>query len=200
MTSIDILVIGHLERGADGSVVPSGTWSTSSLVRTDDGHNIVVDTSQGYMGAGIRSSFKQIGRIFPEDVDTVVLTHGHPDHIGNLGLFRNAEVLKFSGGDPMDGVTLLDTEKEIAKGVRFVRTPGHTEDSGSLFVDADRRYALVGDAVPLQENLEKKAVPALNCDPDEAMASMKRMVQYADVVVPGHGKPFGISALKRLYK
>ena len=180
MTSIDILVIGHLERGADGSVVPSGTWSTSSLVRTDDGHNIVVDTSQGYMGAGIRSSFKQIGRIFPEDVDTVVLTHGHPDHI--------------------DGVTLLDTEKEIAKGVRFVRTPGHTEDSGSLFVDADRRYALVGDAVPLQENLEKKAVPALNCDPDEAMASMKRIVQYADVVVPGHGKPFGISALKRLYK
>ena len=124
MTSIDILVIGHLERGADGSVVPSGTWSTSSLVRTDDGHNIVVDTSQGYMGAGIRSSFKQIGRIFPEDVDTVVLTHGHPDHIGNLGLFRNAEVLKFSGGDPMDGVTLLDAEKEIAKGVRFVRTQG----------------------------------------------------------------------------
>ena len=94
----------------------------------------------------------------------------------------------------------MDTEKEIAKGVRFVRTPGHTEDSGSLFVDADRRYALVGDAVPLQENLEKKAVPALNCDPDEAMASMKRIVQYADVVVPGHGKPFGISALKRLYK
>ncbi len=200
MTSIDILVIGHLERDAGGAIVPSGTWSTSALIRTDDGRNIVVDTSQDYMRAGIRTAFRQIGGVFPEDVDTVILTHGHPDHIGNNGMFPNAEVVKFSGGEDVPGAEVLEGEKEMARGVRFVRTPGHTEDSGSVFVDADRHYAITGDAVPLRGNLEKKKVPALNCDAEQAMASMGRIVRYADVVVPGHDAPFPTAPIKRLYK
>ncbi len=200
MTSIDILVIGHLGRDVSGAVIPSETWSTSALVRTDDGHNIVIDTSQEYMRAGIKTSFRQIGKIFPDDVDIVLLTHSHPDHVGNVGMFRNAEVYKFSGGEFMDGVSVLETEKEIARGVRFVRTPGHSDDSGSVFVDADRNYAFAGDAVPLQDNLAKKAVPALNTDPEKAAESMRRIARYADVVIPGHGKPFNVGSLKRLYK
>lgn len=200
MTHIDILVIGHLERDADGAVVPSGTWSTSALVRTDDGRNIVVDTSRDYMRAGISTAFRQIGGIFPEDVDTVILTHWHPDHVGNNGMFRNAEIFKFSGGEDVPGAEVLESEKEIARGVRFVRTPGHTEDSGSVFVDADRRYALVGDAVPLRENLEKRKAPILSCDVEQATVSMGRIVRYADVVVPGHGAPFSTAPIKRLYK
>ena len=79
---------------------------------------------------------------------------------------------------------------EIAEGVRLVHTPGHTPDSMSVFVKADRNYAVAGDAVPLEDNIRKKVPPRLNCDPDLAMQSIKSIVRFADVIVPGHGFPF----------
>ena len=65
MNSIDVLVLGYLERFEAGSVNLKETWSTSSLIRTDDGHVIVVDTSSDFMRSPIKSAFKQIGKIFP---------------------------------------------------------------------------------------------------------------------------------------
>ena len=79
---------------------------------------------------------------------------------------------------------------EIAEGVKLVHTPGHTPDSMSVFVKADRNYAVAGDAVPLEDNIRKKVPPRLNYDPDLAMQSIKSIVRFADVIVPGHGFPF----------
>ncbi len=190
MNSIDILVIGHLERNEDGSVICEETWSTSTLIRTGD-HNIVVDTSSGFMKPAIKTSLKQIGKVFPEDVDILVLTHGHSDHIGNNGMFKKAKVYihKDEECDVPDAVR-IDKETEIAKGVRIVPTPGHSPGSVSVFVDADRHYAIVGDAIPLKDNYTKNVPPKLNVDPGQAMESMKKIVAFADVIVPGHDQPF----------
>lgn len=193
MNSLDILVLGHLERRDDGGVDLDNTWSTSTLVRTDDGHNIVVDTSMPYMKSGIRTSFKQIGKIFPEDVDIVVLTHVHPDHIGNCSMFKNADIyVRSEELDLMPGAVGIDTDREIAKGVRLVHTPGHTSGSMSVFVEADRRYVLAGDAIPLADNYHKMVPPKLNQNPEMAMESMRKIIGYADVIVPGHDKPFAV--------
>lgn len=193
MNSLDILVLGHLERNGDGSVDLDNTWSTSTLVRTDDGHNIVIDTSMPYMKSGIKTSFKQIGKIFPEDVDMVVLTHTHPDHIGNVSMFKNAKIyVRSEESDSIPGAIGIDSDKEIARGVRLVHTPGHTAGSMSVFIDADRRYAVAGDAMPTADNFHKMVPPALNQDPNVALESMKRIIGYADVIIPGHDKPFAV--------
>jgi len=191
MNSIDILVLGHLERNEDGSLVLDETWSTSTLIRTDDGHNIVVDTSRSYMKPAIKTSLKQIGKVFPEDVDILVLTHAHEDHIGNNEMFKNAKIYIHKDEEFDDPKAIkIDKETVIAKGVRIVPTPGHSAGSVSVFVDADRHYAVVGDAAPLKDNFTQRIVPKLNVDPEAAMRSIEKIAAYADVIIPGHDQPF----------
>lgn len=188
--SVDVLLIGILARDDEGNVVRDGTSSTSVLVRAP-GRNIVVDTGAPIMAAGIKTAFKQIG-IFRDDVDTVILTHTHSDHIGNLRMFPKAKVLAHSGekGIP-EGAEVVDGEEfEVCRGVRMVHTPGHTPGSCSVFVEADRKYAIAGDACPLKDNFVKMVPPALNCDGAAALESLKKIEEFADVVVPGHDAPF----------
>ncbi|MEE3363764.1 MAG: MBL fold metallo-hydrolase [Methanomethylophilus sp.] len=193
MNSIDVLVLGYLERFEDGSVNLKETWSTSSLIRTDDGHVIVVDTSSDFMRSPIKSAFKQIGKIFPDDVDMVVLTHCHTDHIGNVSLFKNAAVYVHEGEEcTIPNAKIVKEDLEIAKGVRLVHTPGHSDGSMSVFVEADRRYAIVGDAAPLKDNFTKRIIPALHTDAEAARASLEKIAEWADVIVPGHDKPFKV--------
>ena len=187
--AVDVLLIGFLERDAEGNVVPEGTSSTSVLIRCP-GRNIVVDTGAPLMKAGIKTSLKQIG-IFPDDVDTVILTHNHSDHKGNLSMFPKAKVLIHARESPVKDAETVDGEEfEVCPGVRMVHTPGHTPGSCSVFVDGDRAYAITGDACPLKDNFLKMIPPALNYDRRLALESLERIAAYADVVVPGHGAPF----------
>jgi len=189
MISIDVLVIGHLERNADGSVDPANTFSTSTLVRCPE-YNIVVDTSAPCMRSGIKTSLKQIGKVFPEDVDIVVLTHGHADHTGNNFMFPRARFIVHSGED-VEGAEVVDRDElQIVEGIKLVHTPGHSAGSMSVFVEADRRYAIVGDAVPLKDNLLNMISPKINVDEGLARRSLERISKWADVVIPGHGPPF----------
>lgn len=187
MVKLDILAVGNLERDDDGNILQA--HSTSTLIRSGD-RLIVVDTSSRYLRPALKNSFRELG-VFMKDVDTVILTHSHSDHIENLDLFPNAKVYLHAGGEevPFKHETVTE-DIEIAEGVKLVHTPGHTPDSMSVFVKADRNYAVAGDAVPLEDNIRKKVPPRLNYDPDLAMQSIKSIVRFADVIVPGHGFPF----------
>ena len=187
MVKLDILAVGNLERDDDGNILQA--HSTSTLIRSGD-RLIVVDTSSKYLRPALKNSFRELG-VFMKDVDTVILTHSHSDHIENLDLFPNAKVYLHAGGEevPFKHETVTE-DIEIAEGVKLVYTPGHTPDSMSVFVKADRNYAVAGDAVPLEDNIRKKVPPRLNYDPDLAMQSIKSIVRFADVIVPGHGFPF----------
>jgi glyoxylase-like metal-dependent hydrolase (beta-lactamase superfamily II) len=73
--------------GADEALVkkylPNGTYATaiqSYLVRTPDGKTILIDTG---FGKKIAQSLQALG-LKPENVDAVLLTHMHGDHIGGM--------------------------------------------------------------------------------------------------------------------
>lgn len=188
MVKLDILAVGNLVRDEDGKILEA--HSTSTLVRADD-RTIVIDTSSKFLRPALKGSFRELG-VSAKDVDTVVLTHCHSDHMENLDMFPNAKVYVHAGapGELKFKHEIVEGDMELCKGVRLVHTPGHTEDSMSVFVEADRRYAVVGDAIPLEANYLKKVPPALNYDKDLAMQSIKSIVRFADVIVPGHGFPF----------
>lgn len=188
MIQLDILVVGNLERDDDGKILKAD--SSSVLIRTPD-HTIVVDPSTKYMRPFLKTSFKQIG-VFMKDVDTVVLTHTHSDHIENLDLFPKAKVYVHSGAETViDRATVIDGDEfQLCDGVKLVHTPGHCDEEMSVFVDADRRYVIAGDAIPLENNFFKNEPPKLNNDPERALESIKKIRGYADVIVPGHGFPF----------
>ena len=188
MNYLDILAIGNLLRGEDGSVIEAN--STSTLIRSD-GRLIVVDPGSRMMRPAVKLSFRQIG-VFMKDVDTVVLTHLHYDHMENLDLFPDAEVLIHSGGEGGPDHTVVEGDRRISEGVELVHTPGHTWDSMSVFVKGDLKYAIAGDAIPLEDNLRRMVPPRFNVDKDVAMKSIKTIANFADVIVPGHGAPFRI--------
>ena len=190
MNQLDVLAIGSLLRDENGRILKAD--STSTLIRTDD-RLIVVDTSSRDFRPALRIAFKQIG-VFAKDVDTVVLTHHHSDHTGNVDMFPNAKVLIHSGEDkPFRGAEVVEGDVSIAKGVELRHTPGHSWDSMSVFVEGiDRKYVIAGDAIPLEDNYRKNVPPALHVCKDLAMKSIKTISDYADVIIPGHGGPFKI--------
>lgn len=200
-SSVAVVMEGHLERGPEGDVVPERTWSTCTLVRTG-GRSVLVDTGSSFTVRELEKGLEAAG-ISADEVDTVVLTHHHPDHVGGIGLFPDAEIIMAQGpGIPGRDVHFITEDTEIIQGVRMVMTPGHTWDSASLFVSIPGdglKYAIAGDAVPKRSNIEKRKVPALNVSPEDAMRSMEHIVRWADIVVPGHEAPFQTAGLKRIY-
>ena len=190
MNNLDVLAIGYLVRDDSGKILQA--HSTSTLIRTPD-RLIVVDTSSCEFRPALRIAFKQIG-VFAKDVDTVVLTHHHNDHTGNVDMFPNAKVLIHSGEDrPFRGAEVVEGDMSLAKGIELRHTPGHSWDSMSVFVEGpDRKYVIAGDAIPLEDNYRKNVPPALHVCKDLAMKSIKTISDYADVIIPGHGGPFKI--------
>lgn len=187
MISLDILTIGNLVRDQEGNIIEAN--STSTLIRTDD-MNIVVDTSSRERKANLKTAFKQL-MVLPKDVDAVVLTHTHSDHVGNNDMFPNAKFIVHSGekGQIKDA-RIIDNDLELTKGVRLVHTPGHTHGSISVFIDSELKYVIAGDAVPLKDNYLKMVPPRLNYDAKLALESLKKITSYADMVIPGHDYPF----------
>ena len=127
--------------------------------------------------------------IAPEAVTHVFLSHHHPDHTMNAGLFPNAEVIDFwaryrddlwldHGGD---GWQMTDH-------ARLWLTPGHTEEDASLIVEAD-------DAVYALTHLWWRTDRTPEIDPyapDQAIleTQRRRVLEVADIVIPGHGESF----------
>ena len=183
---LDILAVGSLLK-EDNEIKEA--HSTSTLIRTEN-MTIVVDTSSKYLKPAIKSSLKQL-KVLPEDVDVVILTHSHHDHTENNDMFKKAKFY-IREEEAKEGCASVSKDMEICKGVKLVHTPGHTRGSMSVFVNADRKYAITGDAVPLEDNIRKMVPPGLHYDKEEAMKSIKTIMAYADVIVPGHGFPFTV--------
>lgn len=184
---LDVLTIGRIVR--DGKTILEA-HSSSTLVRNGN-RKIVVDTSSAERKESILYSLEQLG-ILPEEIDTVVITHLHSDHLGNIDLFPNAKFMAHEKELPPPTWATLKGGEELITGVKVVHTPGHSPGSVSVFVEADRRYAITGDALPTKDNYVKNVPPGVHYDRDVAMQSIKRIVDYAQLVVPGHDFPFPV--------
>lgn len=183
LPEVHVLCPGMIRR--DGKVILE-VHSSSTLVLCQD-LRIVVDTSSEQYRSRVLNGLKDHG-VDPRQIALLINTHPHRDHNGNNDLFPNAELLVYD--EPPTG------EIRLREGVTLVPTPGHTRGSVSLFVISDRRYAIVGDAIPTEDNYLKWVPPGLNFDPEVALQSMRRIVDFADIVIPGHSSPFGVSGHK----
>ncbi len=127
--------------------------------------------------------------VAPEAVTHVFLSHHHPDHTLNVGLFPRAEVVDFWARYRED--LWLDHEGDgyhISPHATLWLTPGHSEEDASLIVEADDGlYALTHlwwreDRTPLTDPLA--------WDQAALEAGRARVAAIADIVIPGHGGPF----------
>jgi len=163
--------------------------SSVTLIESEK-ERIIVDTGQEGDGEVILKALADLG-LEGSDIDIIVNTHSHPDHCANNRLFSRAKTVY-----PKDG-------ELIAPGVRVLATPGHSPDSISVLVDAaiqqgdgtapaTRRVVISGDALPTLGNFQKRVPPAVHYDRALAVASMNKIIEMADIVIPGHDRPFSL--------
>ncbi len=200
MPRVSVLKPGSLIRDKFGNLLDA---RSSVTLITSGMRKIVVDTGLEGEEKLIIDALARRG-LKPEDIDTVVNTHNHPDHCGNNHLFSKAVLLC-----PGEGET-------IAPGVFAMATPGHTLDSICVVAEASEAIAnndianteaeaiarkeaaikvivIAGDALPTLNNFLKGVPPALHVDRSLAVSSMSRIIDVADIVVPGHDKPFSLA-------
>jgi glyoxylase-like metal-dependent hydrolase (beta-lactamase superfamily II) len=200
--------IGGIRVVADG-------FSAFAVIPVGDRQVALVDAGEDQAGEAIKNELlrRQIG---PDAVVAILLTHGHPDHIGAVQQFPMAQVLAleaevaliegragargplprlFSVSPTGVTVTRVLRDGEVVMlgdvPVRVYAVPGHTSGSAAYFVNG---VLMIGDSADVASDGSLQASPWLFSDsqPDNR-ASLVRLEQrlVADgatvtAIVPSH--------------
>jgi len=140
-----------------------------------------------------------------DDVNYVVSTHGHSDHVGNNNLFLSAKHvvgrcvsykhLYYDDSDFFDG----DGVFEIDERVQIVSTPGHTLSDVSVVVKTDDGYVgITGDLFENEDDIMDESVwlDAGSENPELQRKNRKLIMERVDWIVPGHGAMFSTQKYK----
>lgn len=164
--------------------------STVGLIR-DEAVTVVVDPGMVHDRSQILDPLQALG-VRPEAVTDVVFSHHHPDHTINAALFPSARYHDHWAIYQDDTWTSRDAEGfELSPSIRLIRTPGHSaEDITTLVHTADGVAAFTH----VWWNADGPAEDPY-ADMDRLHTSRARVLDVANVAIPGHGRPFTPSDL-----
>ncbi|MBF0318016.1 MAG: MBL fold metallo-hydrolase [Nitrospirae bacterium] len=177
--------VGNNRMRADGTI---------TLIRGP--RNLIVDTGSPHDREVILECLTREG-LGVDDIDYVVCTHGHCDHIGNNNLFQEAVFIVCHDISRGDLYTLHDFTARpyvVDEGISVIATPGHTAQDVSVIVRASiGTVAVVGDLFESKDDLGDESLWR-RCSENQATQykSRQRVLQVADYIVPGHGPMFAV--------
>ena len=176
MPTVDILFEGYVGERVAGTV---------SLVRSGD-VVAVIDPGMVPDRSAIVDPLAALG-VSVDDVTDVILSHHHPDHTMNIALFPAVRVHDHWATYENDVWSSRPAEGfEVADGISLMETPGHTPQDITTLVRA-------GDTVYAFTHLWWSGAFAADpraTQPEPLQPNRDRVLQVADVIVPGHGPSF----------
>jgi glyoxylase-like metal-dependent hydrolase (beta-lactamase superfamily II) len=160
--------------------------STVSYIAEGPVHAIV-DPGMVRDRAAILGPLAGLG-IRPSDITDVVISHHHPDHTLNCALFPSARVHDYWAIYHDDEWTSRPAEGfRLAPSILLLETPGHTPQDITTLVGTAKGVAAF---THLWWNSEGPTPDPLATDPAGVTKHRRRVLQFADTIVPGHGAPF----------
>lgn len=192
---------------AQGAAVGMVAMPNTCLIRGE--RDYLVDPGLVMQGGALIGSLGAHG-IEPHEIQDVILTHLHFDHAEGLAAWPQrrtfvhrleteapyaqivAGVLEMADLEVLDG-----DEGEIEPGLRWIRTPGHSDGLISLLVDTDQGLCVIAsDCVgPLPEYFEEMDLPEDFGPEREELLTQWRRIRDLDpaIVIPGHNPPVSLS-------
>lgn len=163
-------------------VIPAGalgpepvTLDVRAYLVPHDSGVVLVDTGMDATGQALDEALARAGASW-SDISHVLITHGHPDHVGGLDHVRQmapgARVLANPDEQIADTTPVLDGD--VVGTLRVFATPGHTAGHVSL-VDEGRGVLLVGDCLGTVEGRLVRAPAPFTADPEQAERSLHRL-------------------------
>lgn len=146
----------------------------------------------------------------PGDVDTILITHLHFDHVGNNELFPNARFIvqreelpqglrppkfgmfyypeySYKMLDVLGRTEVIDGDKQIAQDVWVEKIGGHTPGSMVVMVRTELGVVcLTSDVMYNYRNLELNWPMGSFWNLPQLMRGYDRLHREADIIIPGH--------------
>lgn len=169
-----------------GGRVPPRISVNTFLVKSAD-RIALIDTGSGdSMGPTLGQLPRGLAAagVAPDAIDTILLTHMHPDHSNGLSdaagrrLFPNAEVVLHENRDRVREFR----DGDVFPGVTAIPIPGHTPGHTAYLIASGRERLLVwGDTVHIPELQVPRPETTMMFDTDPAAAAASR-VRVFDMV------------------
>jgi glyoxylase-like metal-dependent hydrolase (beta-lactamase superfamily II) len=186
-----------------GRTVGMVAFPNTLLIRGE--RDYLVDPGLIMQGAPVIGALAELG-VGPEEIKDVILTHLHFDHAEGLAAWplRRTYVHRLETEAPYAQIVsgqlenaqleILDGEDgKIEPGLRWIRTPGHSDGLITLVVDTDEGLvAIASDCVgPLPEYFDRMELPEdFGPEREELLRQWERIRALGPrKVIPGHNPP-----------
>jgi N-acyl homoserine lactone hydrolase len=155
----------------------------------------------------------------PADIDIVIVTHLHCDHIALAHLYKNAKFvvqkkeLEYAlNPHPIDAVLydrsffnrlnweVIDGDKEIVTGISVLSTPGHSPGGQSVEISTSAGKAIITGFCSTMETFSptkemkgrgwEVTIPLIHHDALQAYNSTLLVKRRADIIIPIHEAAF----------
>lgn len=190
-----VLQNGYCTSSKDGKSFMADCSVT--LIKSPDVGNILVDTSGPWNKEKLIEEIES-QNITLQDIGTVVCTHGHSDHVGNLNIFpATCKIIvgfDISLGNLYEEFNFKEQQSyPLSPTIDVIATPGHTGNDVSVVVRNTEFGTIVvaGDLFENEYDIADESIWKSNSEnPDVQRKNRERVLTLADFVVPGHGKMF----------
>ena len=142
--------------------------------------NILIDTGSLENKSELIEHLQEL-KLKPENINTIILTHNHPDHIGGILPFLKSKIY---GSKKDFGKNLLDIKKLNLPELKIIETPGHSKGSICILY---QDVLFSGDTIFHRKTIGRTDLPGSS--EKEMQKSLKKLskIKYK-ILCPGHGE------------